>query len=1466
MPTGDESASEDSAGRSRDTLAWSELADAVWLTAATQYAWRRQRTAAAAPSHEEPPPAVDARDPEPAADQVHPAPAASPSRQDGDAQRPAEETETGEDAPITVERIRRLSLAADTAWLPAARVPTRAKSLATDIVRALRPFKRRVPAPEEEELDEDATAEQAVQDGLWLPVTRPRRARWLDLTLIVDTHPSMALWRRPVDTVIAALGWLGAFRSIHRLLLDSSPTPVLRTSATGNPIRSPTEVIDFSGRRIVLVLTDGVGACWQQGAMLPILAKWGESMPVAVVHLLPRRLWRRGATRPERARLTAGRPVMPNRHWKIRLPDAWLDPDPLPPDAVAVPILELRARSWANWARLIVGHRSRSADAMVMLARPQVPRPHGDADLVEHSPSQRVKNFLNTASPPARRLATLLAAVPPSVPVAELILDKLIPGSGLDHLAEVFTSDLLHPVNGGTDDWESADFDFRPHIREILLSGARRAETAHVVRIVADGFADRLDIGHLRDALDDPDTTPIPFENNRMLDIERIVMRALSGPYRPRAARLDHLDHTPGPRSGDRESVPPDDEIMSTPATPGSTIPTVRETTSSQGVGSMHDSPPSVSGPETAPLRVVPPDDTGGIAGRGGPPPEPVSTVVDGLLRERQPDEVPPIWGDIPPRNLIFVGREEMLADLDHQLTAGSATAILPAALHGMGGIGKTQIAAEYVYRHLQDFDLVWWVPATHPSQLRASLTELAQALRLPGSSEAGTAVPAVREALRRGHPVRRWLLVFDAAESPEDVQPFFPTNGPGEILVTSRNPGWAEIARPLEVDLFEREESKRLLRRRGPDITDEEADALAEKLGDLPLAIAQAASWRAETGMPVEEYLRVFDEKVAEILDSSPPNNYEVSLAAAWNVSFDQLESRNPAAHQLLQVCAFFAAEPISRSLFTGIRGTAISPELDAALRDPIRLGRAIRDISRYGLAKIDHRNDTLQLHRLAQAVLRDRMPPQRRVQMRHGAHLLLANLNPNDPVTPSQWPRYQAILPHAYVSNVLDCDDPWVRQMVLDLMEYLYRWGDHEESASLARQAIEVWSEKLGETDPQRLQAATGLSYYLWILGQYAEAAAINQRTLALRRETSGENSEETLLAELHVATDLKASGEFLAARDMNEQTYLKAKGLFGEDDPITLQAANDLAISLRLCGDFPRARELGEDIYRRRVEVRGFDSAEAVSTLAGLIVARRELGDYAWAHGEAERLAERARRLFGEDKASTLGYNLMLSIAMRRNGDHRGALERSGWALDRYRHRYGHNHPQTLRCAIGHSIDLRHSGDLQAARALGEDAFERYRNSLGENHPHTLSAALDLAVTLRLSGEVAGARQLDERCVQQFQAKFGPDQIHTIIATTNLTSDLAALGEVDTALTLGLEVTQRAEQALGAEHPTTLATHHNLALDLRAAGRSQEAEATHADVLTRYRQALGDTHPAVMAAARGLRANCDIDPIAL
>ncbi len=156
--------------------------------------------------------------------------------------------------------------------------------------------------------------------------------------------------------------------------------------------------------------------------------------------------------------------------------------------------------------------------------------------------------------------------------------------------------------------------------------------------------------------------------------------------------------------------------------------------------------------------------------------------------------------------------------------------------------------------------------------------------------------------------------------------------------------------------------------------------------------------------------------------------------MAAAWNVSLERLRRNHPAALQLLQVCAFFAPEPISRRLLSGVRDAPVPAELSAALSDPIKLSRAIREINRYALARINHNTNTIQLHRLVQRVLINQMSEPLKRQMREGAHRLLAKGDPGEPEASHQWQQYGDLLPHVLHSGAVRSTDPWVRQLVLN------------------------------------------------------------------------------------------------------------------------------------------------------------------------------------------------------------------------------------------------------------------------------------------------------------------------------------------------------------------------------------------------------------------------------------------------
>src|SRR5882757_6653377 len=203
------------------------------------------------------------------------------------------------------------------------------------------------------------------------------------------------------------------------------------------------------------------------------------------------------------------------------------------------------------------------------------------------------------------------------------------------------------------------------------------------------------------------------------------------------------------------------------------------------------------------------------------------------------------IWVGVPPRNKNFTGRANILEQLRDRTAGSKAAALLskqslPQALQGLGGVGKTAVATEYAYKFGPEYDLVCWIRADQTPLIRAALAGLAGYLGLAAPSTSGidATTQNVLDALRRGEPYSRWLLIFDNADQPEELLPFIP-GGAGDVLITSRNHRWGPIVETIALDVFERAESIQFLLKRGPRrLSDADADRLAESLGDLPLAL----------------------------------------------------------------------------------------------------------------------------------------------------------------------------------------------------------------------------------------------------------------------------------------------------------------------------------------------------------------------------------------------------------------------------------------------------------------------------------------------------------------------------------------------------------------------------------------------------------------------------------------------------
>ncbi|TWF96065.1 FxSxx-COOH system tetratricopeptide repeat protein [Saccharopolyspora dendranthemae] len=1328
---------------------------------------------------------------------------------------------------------------------------------AGELARALRPFARAVPSRWKTELDEEATAVRAAESGQWIPVWRPAEARRFDVALVVDTAASMELWRPAVGEFRRMLERLGAFRDVRVFHVDCSAQTageLVITAEGSDQARGWRELLDPAGERLVLVASDTIGAGWRSGAVARLLARWGARTPTAVLHTMPRRLWHWGGIAPRPVRLST--PAAGSPHQRLRAHFRVEPAEFHTPGAVPIPVLEQSAEWLEGWSQLVARPGSGWIETTAVLADPLTPEEEVTDEAPEvddETAEDQLLRFRTFASPQAFELAGLLAAVPLSTPIMRQVQRVMLPDSDLSVLAEVVLGGLLERIRPSTSarDPATPTHDFKDGLRAELLSTGHRADSVRVARVIADWGDHNPALRNFKEAVDHPESANYPDfndENAPYLEVQRTLLRALSGAHLGRANHigremLRRIADEPSvavksaeipisPWRPDRESEPMEDEqAKEDQLTPTQSLPGRAEAAPSLPEG----------GDVTAPGYAQPAE--------GGPP-----------------ADQPTVWGgEIPLRNPGFVGRSELLEQLHSQLAEPGTTAVLPEALHGLGGVGKTQTVVEYIYRHAADYDLIWWVSAERLTQIRAGFVELARQIGLPAASTAEAAVASVVDALRRRTPFARWLLVFDNADRPDDLRPFIPAVG-GHVIVTSRNPDWSGIARTVEVDLFTRRESEELLRRRDDTIGQDEADLLADALGDLPLAIEQASAWRSQTGMPVREYIELLNAGRSELLESTNRSDTDLPVAAVWNVTLSRLRTEHPAALQLLQICAFFGPEPISRDYFSHARGIPVPDELREAIMDPIKLNRAIREFSRYSLAKIDHRRNTLQLHRLVQTVLRNQVAAEEHEDMRHIVHLLLASGAPSDPTESENWPRYENMLPHFALSGAARCDDEWVRRVSVHLIQFLLNIGDYEGARDLSGEAWQELTAKLGETHLDTLQMARQHGIALRRFGQLRKGRDLNQRTYRLLQDQVEPDSEHLMTMADVLATDQRVHGEFAQELETRKDVHDRARRLLGEDDPETLRYAYNYCGALRLAGQFSRARELDEQTWRKRVELLGSDNVGTLSSLNALAIDQRECGQY-WdaERTQADALAKE-RRLFGDDHATTRAAARSLAVAKLRTGDYEAAHELAVECHERAVRRLGPVHEDSATTLMNVSASHRKLRELEKALELGEQSAETLARANGSEHPFTLVTLTNLAVINRLLGKPDQALKLNQRLVSAFRSAFTADHPFALVAATNMASDLAAGGDAEAAHELDEDTAARFERVLGAEHPATLAATFNRSLDLALLGRHDESAILQSKAVQALRGALGSEHPDVLAAAAGVRLDTETDTMQL
>ena len=366
------------------------------------------------------------------------------------------------------------------------------------------------------------------------------------------------------------------------------------------------------------------------------------------------------------------------------------------------------------------------------------------------------------------------------------------------------------------------------------------------------------------------------------------------------------------------------------------------------------------------------------------------------------------IW-DVPRRVDGAVDREDVVAELEATLRDGRPVRLCPHP--DLAGLGVTTVMAEFAHRHRDRYDVAWWISALDPDLVADRMAELAEALGVAGPADsADRAAAALVEALRRRD---RWLLVFDDAGGPRQLAGYLP-DGSGDVLISSSDAGWQDLAGPVTVRVFTRAESVSVLSSRRPDLASGPADRIAATLGDLPLAVGPAAAFLADTGLSADAFLALL------------PGTAEAGRPTAgdpepvWAAMLERSAADDPQALALLTLAAWLGPAPVPLSVLTE-NSEELPEPLGTVARIPAGLGDHAELLRRRGLAQVA--GDELcctGTGRAAGGPYRRRPPRRGRVDGRRRPPA--AGRRACGPASdPGTWPAWRRLLPH-----VLAATDP--------------------------------------------------------------------------------------------------------------------------------------------------------------------------------------------------------------------------------------------------------------------------------------------------------------------------------------------------------------------------------------------------------------------------------------------------------
>jgi len=761
----------------------------------------------------------------------------------------------------------------------------------------------------------------------------------------------------------------------------------------------------------------------------------------------------------------------------------------------------------------------------------------------------------------------------------------------------------------------------------------------------------------------------------------------------------------------------------------------------------------------------------------------------------------PPVRvGVIPPLADCFQDRSELEAV--RELDSGG-TAVLTQVLSGLGGVGKSQVAAAFARSQAARVDVLVWITAASREAIVGGYATAAAELGCPTVEGLQQAADWFLAWLQRTG--RTWLVVLDDLQDPADMVGLWPDGSGGRTLVTTRRTDSALSRggrRRIDVGLFTpRQACQYLADKLQSDIGTarmQEADELAADLGFLPLALAQAAAFITDRGESCAGYRRRLDDRRRRLPEVFPPDaladNYTATVAATWSMSIEIADLLPPVglARPLLELASMFDPNGFPATLIdtpevAAYLNTHVDGGTGARPVDAMACRDALHNVARLSLLTLtngDSDAGRVRVHALVQRATIEHLSAERlRDLARAAADALL-----------DTWPK-------------IELDPAFGQLLRANAAALISRAGDllwqPEWHPILSRAGRSL-------DDSGLLDAART---------HWADMVATSHRLL-------GPDHPDTLTARHHLAHLRGQAGDPAHATAAFEELLADELRTLGPDHPHTLATRHNLAYWRQKGGDPSGAAAAFAQLLPDRERVLGPDHLDTLSTRYQLARCRGKAGDPAAAATDTEQLLADRLRVLGPDHRDTLTTRHSLARWRGEAGDPAGAADAFAEVLiDRLRV-LGADHKNTLATRSQLARWRGEAGDPAGAADAFAQLFADYRRILGPDHPHTLATRHNLARWLGESGDPVGAVTACEQVLTDELRVLGADHPHTLATRHELGRWRGVAGDPQEAVATLTQLLTDRVRVLGPEHRHTRETRDELAGWQRAAARPDRA----------------------------------------